>query len=244
MCGRGPVLAATRPLVLSDNAAAVAMSETTPLRRRDVIRALAAAAAWPMVDPLGGDEWLAAWGRTVHAAGQTTPFRTLDSTAARSVDAACERIIPADDTPGARAAGVPAFIDRVLTDWCSDSERAACLATLAALDTASRAAHGVPFAEATPAQQDALLLAQDAELAAWRKMPPPAAPLPGVQALPSHGFGILKVLTIWGYYTSEVGQRDELRLFPRATTFDGCAPYAPRPRATTIADGADGEDTR
>jgi hypothetical protein len=63
-----------------------------------------------------------------------------------------------------------------------------------------------------------------------------------VQALPAHGFGILKVLTVWGYYTSDVGQRDELRSYPRPTTFDGCAPYAPRPRATSIAE-AD-EETR
>jgi hypothetical protein len=217
------------------------MSEMTRLHRREVIRALTAAAAWPIVDPLGREAWLSAWGRTVHA-DQGAAFRTLDAAAARIVDAACERIIPADDTPGARAAGVPAFIDRVLTDWCSETERAACLATLGALDEASRAAHGVGFADAAAAQQDAVLLAQDAALSAWRKRPPASPPLPGVQALPAHGFGILKVLTVWGYYTSDVGQRDELRLYPRPTTFDGCAPYAPRPRATSIAE-AD-EETR
>ena len=56
--------------------------------------------------------------------------------------------------------------------------------------------------------------------------------------------GVLKVLTIWGYYTSEVGQRQELRLYPRPITFDGCAPYAPRPRATSTAGPADREDAR
>jgi hypothetical protein len=100
----------------------------------------------------------------------------------------------------------------------------------------------VAFADASAAQQDALLLAEDANLTAWRKSATASPALPGIVAVPAHGFGILKVLTIWGYYSSEVGQRQELRLYPRPTTFDGCAPYAPRPRATTNAAAADREE--
>ena len=210
------------------------------MKRRDVLRVLAGATAFPLVDRLP-DDWLTL-GRTVHATHrgeQAAEFRALNQDGLRLVTAACDRIIPADDTPGAVAAGVPAFIDRVLADRCDDVERRRFFDGLQAMDARSRTAHKVAFADASAAQQTALLEELDAELTAWRRNPTVSPALPGVQALPAHGFGMLKFLTIWGYFTSEIGQRDELRLVPRPVKHDGCAPYAPRRRRTNAPLPAD-----
>ena len=207
------------------------------MKRRDVLRVLAGATAFPLVDRLP-DDWLAL-GRTVHAdrrAEQGAPLRALNEETLRLVTAACQRIIPADETPGAVEAGVPAFIDRVLADWCDTRERERFFEGLRALDARSRTAHKVAFADARPEHQIAMLRELDAELTAWRQTPPAAPPLPGVQALPAHGFGMLKFLTIWGYFTSEVGQRDELGAYPPPTRYDACAQYTPRHRRASGAD--------
>jgi hypothetical protein len=209
------------------------------MKRRDVLRFLTSAAALPLADALSG-EW-EALGREVHAAMRTeesAPFRSLDGSAARIVAAACERIIPTDDTPGAAAVGVPAFIDRVLTDWCDPAERSRFFDGVQAIDARSRTAHEVPFADASEAQQTTLLEELDEELSQWRRTTPPAGAAPGVQALPAHGFGMLKFLTVWGYFTSEVGQRQELGVYPRPTTYDGCAPYVLRQRRAVAAPDA------
>ena len=142
------------------------------MKRREVLRVLAGATAFPFVDRLP-DDWLTI-GRTVHAAhrrDQGAALRALDQDSLRLVTAACDRIIPADETPGAVAAGVPAFIDRVLADWCDEVERRRFFDGLASMDARSRTAHKAAFADATSAQQIALLEELDSELTAWRRNP-------------------------------------------------------------------------
>lgn len=216
------------------------------MNRRDLLRVLASAAVLPLAESLPRDLYL--WGREVHQTvgdGPGGAFRSLDAAAARLLAAACERIIPADDTPGARAAGVPAFIDRVLSGWCTADERERFLEGLRAIDVRSGTTYGSPFTELTELRQTAVLEALDAEYTAWRAAAPGLPAAPGVQALPAHGFGMLKVLTIWGYCTSEVGQRS-LHLHPAPTTFDGCAASPPREGVAHAANDCapGGEDPR
>ncbi len=192
--------------------------------RRDVLRCLAAGAAWPIADRWFSADIVAIL-QDVHAAAQADQRlapnaqrpRALDRHAAETVAAACERIIPADETPGAIAAGVPQFIDRMLADWYEPEERDRFLQGLSILDARSQTANGRVFVLCTVAQQDALLTALDAE----------------VQALDpdrrsSHWFAMLKYLTVWGYCTSEVGMKAELGLYPQPTRYDGSAPYKRR----------------
>jgi gluconate 2-dehydrogenase gamma chain len=199
------------------------------MTRREMLRLLAGTAV-PLASALSAD--MSAFGREVHAAVQSgtaaTALRSLDERSARIVTAVCERIIPTDETPGAIAAGVPHFIDRVLTDWCDASQRRLFLDALLAIDARSRSAYGAAFADRSDVEQTALLSTLDDEYSAWQRTIVATIPTPGVQSLPAHGFGMLKFLTVWGYFTSDVGQERELRLYPRPTAYDGCAPYAPR----------------
>ncbi|PAX07751.1 gluconate 2-dehydrogenase subunit 3 family protein [Sphingomonas lenta] len=127
------------------------------------------------------------------------------------VTALSERIIPTTDTPGAIAAGVPAYIEKLLADWALPGEKTPILAGLDALDARSRADFRVAAAQASPAQQDALLtLSMNDQV-------------PGAGA---KFFEALRQLVITGYYTSEIGITQERVYVPVPGRYDGAHPYA------------------
>jgi hypothetical protein len=101
-----------------------------------------------------------------------------------------ELIIPQTDTPGAKAANVNRFIDGVLAERATD-ERTKFLAGLAALDERAKGEFGKPFVDATPDQQTAMLT---------KLSTPPV----------DEFFEAIKSMTIIGFYTSEVGMRQEM----------------------------------
>ncbi|KQN06513.1 gluconate 2-dehydrogenase subunit 3 family protein [Sphingomonas sp. Leaf25] len=121
-----------------------------------------------------------------------------------------ERVIPTTDTPGAIAAGVPAFIEKLLADWAKPEDKAPILAGLDAVEARSLADYKVSAVKATPAQQDALLtLAMN-------------------KALGDDGrfFENFRQLVITGYYTSEIGMTQEREYLPVPGEYNGAFPYA------------------
>ena len=118
----------------------------------------AAGAAWISA------QWpaIAAAAQHAHqAASAKTPakFEVLTAEQAREVEAIASQIIPTDDLPGAKEAGVVYFIDRGLKTFASDSvpvyEKG--LAHLNQL-TATKYPGTKSFADATAEQQEALLV--------------------------------------------------------------------------------------
>jgi gluconate 2-dehydrogenase gamma chain len=89
--------------------------------------------------------------------------RTLSPTQSDLVATLAEHIIPATDTPGARAAGVHRFVDAILSDYYAADERQRFLTGLADVDARAQKAHGSAFLKTTPKQQVALLTAMDEE---------------------------------------------------------------------------------
>ncbi|HZS37274.1 MAG TPA: gluconate 2-dehydrogenase subunit 3 family protein [Polyangia bacterium] len=76
----------------------------------------------------------------------------------RTLTAACERILPRDQDPGAIDLGVSEFIDRALAgDRFYASTRAPLREALRALDREAAAAHGRAFAALDAIDQDAAL---------------------------------------------------------------------------------------
>jgi len=150
-------------------------------------------------------------------AGFTTPppgqaLRALTAAQAELVATLAEHIIPATDTPGARAARVDAFIDALLADVFTADERERFVAALADVDARARAAAGAPFVQAAAAHRIALLEALEREARAG-----------GDAATPF--FPWIKELTLVGYYTSEIGATQELRYLHVAGRYDGDVPY-------------------
>ncbi len=124
---------------------------------------LAGAGAWAA---LAAAHWPRIAAAAAHAhAVSTTPAGTaptfLSPEQARTVDAIAARIVPTDELPGAREAGVVHFIDRALADFFAPAAKD-FVAGLADFDAACKAAHpgAGGFAALTNADQDAFLKAQ------------------------------------------------------------------------------------
>ena len=117
---------------------------------------------------------------------------------------AADTIIPATDTPGAKAAGVEKFIVRVLRDCYRPEAQMRFYEGLSRLDAAGRSAHGKPFTALTPEQRHAVLLAATKTDKAF--------------------FLLLKQLTVAGYFTSEIGATKALAYLPIPGRFQGETP--------------------
>jgi Gluconate 2-dehydrogenase subunit 3 len=129
------------------------------------------------------------------AAQSATPpqFEFFSPEQATEIVAISARIIPADDMPGAREAGVVYFIDRALMTFASEDQK---IYNTGLSDLQSRVRELFPavekFSSATPAQQDEVLLSLDEHAAA---PPRPFRPRPDAQTF----FETLRQHTIAGF---------------------------------------------
>jgi hypothetical protein len=191
----------------------------TAMNRRDVLRTLGTAAvgaatssAW--VESLSA---LARQQAHTHAAqaavvaSDWTP-RVLNPRQNDTVIALTELIIPETSTPGAKAARVNRFVDWVLGD-ARQADREKFMRGLAWMDTRSRTLFGKDFVDSSAEQQTSLLT----------KLSTPGNP-ENEDAKGVEFFDAIKAMTINGYYTTEIGLRQELgdsgQLF--SMQFQGC----------------------
>ncbi|WP_309090183.1 gluconate 2-dehydrogenase subunit 3 family protein [Phenylobacterium sp.] len=162
----------------------------------------------------------ALWAVPAVAQAQTAPAipawtpRALTLDEARTLTAACERIMPATDTPGATAAGVPQYVDRLLATWCEADETQRVRSGLLHLDAQARGAFGAPFAALPAGRQDELLRRAEAEATAAANAQPPRP----------HWFLALRDFATMGYFTSEAGATKALRYDPVPGEYRGCVP--------------------
>lgn len=127
----------------------------------------------------------------------------------------CETIIPTTKTPGAKAAGVPDFVKKMLADCYEKAQSDAFMKGLDQLDADSKAQFGKTFAEVTPEQRIQLLKAVEQKATDERKASPQKPQF----------FFLAKELTITGYFTSEIGCTQALRYEPVPGRYDGALPY-------------------
>lgn len=126
-------------------------------RRAFLAAASAAGAAWLAADP---DLLHAALAHARRTIASPPPYRFAALTAAEAagLEAIAMRILPSDETPGAKEAGVIHFMDKALATYAAE-RKAPVLAGLADLDKRARARWPgtASFAALTPARQDELL---------------------------------------------------------------------------------------
>jgi hypothetical protein len=127
------------------------------------------------------------------------------------VSAVSERIIPTTDTPGAIAAGVPAFIEMMLADSYAPGDRDDFLHGLGIVEGHARFRYKNPFAALSPDEQDQILT-----LAMQGSIP----------MLTEEFFVHCRQLVVLGYYTSEIGCTQERVYLPVPGRYDGKYPYA------------------
>jgi hypothetical protein len=140
----------------------------------------------------------------MHAAAQPAPPaadwapKVLSASQNDTVVALTERIIPQTETPGAKAALVNRFVDSVLED-ADARDRKEFFRGLQWVEERSQELFGASFPAVTEEQQNALLtiMSSGRNKSLMDQI--------GVEFFQS-----IKSMTITGYYTSEIGMRQEL----------------------------------
>jgi hypothetical protein len=190
------------------------------MQRRELFRLLGAGAALPVFD----SNLLAAF-QDAHPKTSYT-LRTLNPHQNATVVVMTDLIIPETDTPGAKAVRVNEFIDLILTDWAHEDERKNFLAGLDGVDKRSNAIFGKNFIDVAPPQQEILLRELDQHWAIDRedRIAHPYVRHTHNEQLIGDFFGVVKRLTLYGYYTSEVGFTQELRKQIIPGAYHGCTP--------------------
>ena len=167
------------------------------IRRREILRIMgtaAAAATFP-----GFSKWGFACGHVGNAALRIRPATYHPQFFSNSEYAMVERladiIIPSDNTPGAKEAGVAEFIDFMV--WSDPKPKYPFRMGLAWLNAHSERMLGKKFMDITPAQQTSLL-----------------EPL-GFKDKARRGeedgrrfFQLMREFTVTGFYTSEMGYKE------------------------------------
>jgi hypothetical protein len=161
---------------------------------------------------IGADAFLSGCSRATPA--RTRAFSRADLAL---MDEIGDTILPATDTPGAKAVGIGSFMAMMATDCYDDDSFASLRDGLGAVDDACTRAHGVPFLAATPAQRTALLdqLDADQRTASKRRR----------SGEPPHYFRLMKELTLLGYFSSEIGCTQALRYVEAPGAYRGDVPY-------------------
>jgi len=181
------------------------------MRRRQAVQFLGAALALPFLPRSARAAIELA--EHIHSRLGDVPFRTLNPDQQKLVTTIAELIIPETDTPGATSVRVPEFIDLMLTEWASDDERAAFISGLQDIDTRAATMGAPRFVDLPAAKKIELLTALDAAR--------------DDKAGAGLAFARVKVLTIYGYFTSKVVDVDILKTQMFFNGYQGNVPFTP-----------------
>lgn len=181
------------------------MARSERLDRRDALRSLAAGAvgaatASTWVESLTAFAQAQSHRHETQAAMRAAAWAPRVLTAAQNemVVTLTELIIPQTDTPGAKAAGVNRFIDQVLHD-ANPSERDRFFRGLSWIDRRSKELFGADLVAAGAKAQTELLERIDDQ-----------GDVAEQDRAGADFFRAIKSMTISGYYTTEIGLRQEL----------------------------------
>ncbi|HAH80126.1 MAG TPA: hypothetical protein DCL88_02780 [Gammaproteobacteria bacterium] len=122
-------------------------------------------------------------------------------------------IMPATDTPSALAVGVGEFMDYVASVWLQQSELEELLAGLNGLQEEAQRQYTKNFVDLSEMEQVQLLTQMETASSVLNAS--------SQEELRSRVFARLKELTVVGYYSSEVGAKQERVYVPMPGRYDG-----------------------
>ena len=154
---------------------------------------------------------------TLKPAAATEAKSLLDARQVSFLDEVGETILPATQTPGAKAAQVGSFMSVMVRDCYLPADQQIFLNGLTKLDADCKTKNGKGFLACDPAQRTTFLTALDAEQKAFTQNKQ--------KDDPAHYFRMMKELTLLGFFTSEVGATKALRYLPVPGRYDGDVPY-------------------
>ena len=161
----------------------------------------------------GGRDLLSAVERA-HARA-ANPYASVGTFTAQDVallDEVADTILPETKTPGAKAAKVGPFMAVMVTDTYDERQQGIFRDGVQKLNEAA-------FMTKTPAERLTFLEQLDREQKAYMDN--------RAQGAPPHYFRLMKELTLFGYFTSEIGCTQAQRYRETPARFDPCVPYTP-----------------
>ncbi|HUQ52469.1 MAG TPA: gluconate 2-dehydrogenase subunit 3 family protein [Gammaproteobacteria bacterium] len=176
--------------------------------RREAIRRVSALLGGAAL--IGQSAWLTGCSEGLSASRALFPAHDV-----ALLDEIADTILPETKTPGAKAAGVGAFIATMVTDTYDPREQRVFRDGLEELERESKKQNGGGFMASSPAQRLALLERIDREAIEF---------LRGNFDRP-HYFRMIKELTLLGYFTSEIGYTQAQRYVESPGRFDACITY-------------------
>ena len=137
-----------------------------------------------------------------------------------------DTILPPTSTPGAKEAGVGAFIPVMVRDCYTTAEQQVFLDGIDQLNQAAMKTFGRDFQALKADERTELLITADREAKQYQQQRKPEDP--------AHYFHLIKQLTLLGYFTSEQGATKALRYVQIPGRYDGDYPYKKGDRAWAI----------
>lgn len=171
-------------------------------------------------------------------------FFTADQDA--TVAELAETIIPATNTPGAKAAKVNEIIDVILKDCYKPDDQQRFVEGLAQTNKLSQDDFGKVFVQLSPEQRIEIVKKLEADDKKQRDQMTSGKEvakvenaqkdlqMPEAKKRYTPFYSILKDLTLTGYFTSEIGATQALEYIAVPGRYDGCVPLKPGQKAWAI----------
>jgi hypothetical protein len=163
-------------------------------------------------------------GAEVFLSGCTNPNKSVGAAGinfsnedAAFLDEVAETILPATDTPGAKAAKVGEFMTVIVRDCYEEKDQKIFIAGMRTLNETCKNQYGKYFLESSPPDRHDLLVALDKEQNEYMGKKK--------EGDPKHYFRLMKELTLWGYFTSLPGATQALRYVAVPGRYEGSIPY-------------------
>ena len=135
-----------------------------------------------------------------------------------------ETILPTTaKSPGAKAANIGEFMNVIVTDCYDEANKRVFSSAEQAINEVSREMYDRGFMELTPEERHDVLVQIDEDAQSFE-----AAREDGTAP---HYFSLVKQLTLWGFFTSEVGSKEALRYNPVPGRYEACIDYQEGDRA-------------
>jgi hypothetical protein len=202
------------------------------MNRRELLKMIAALTGGAVV---GADVFLSG------CKNETTAGMTFTDKDIAFLDEVGETILPATDTPGAKAAHIGEFMKTIVNDCYEEDDQKTFHEGMKKLDDACEKKTGHSFMNASSADRQKLLTELDTEAKAYQdkrndfnkdqSAKEKQAKEKGdknfkKERMEPHYFTLMKQLTIWGFFTSkEVANSSLVRYKPVPGKFEGCIDY-------------------
>lgn len=156
---------------------------------------------------------------------QTAKYELFTRSEVELLDEIAETIIPATDTPGAKAAEVGSFMAMMVPDCYSKKNQESFHEGIEKIRRDFQTEFGHSFMDGQPEERRGFLNNLDAEIHSYNETKKEDDPV--------HYFRIMKELTLLGYFTSEIGCTQARRYKQTPGRYEACTDYTAGERAWT-----------